>query len=412
MMKDKPWSGMGTLVTHLGEGKDQLHAHVTPIYQTSTFGFTDTASGAAVFSGQKPGYKYTRLGNPNQDQLITKICALEAYDLVNKSGMQPSEITGGYVFSSGMSAITAAILARVRSGQTIIAQRSLYSATFHFLQAIAPRYGINVVWLDNPTSQDWERAFNTHPDSALAYAESPANPSMGLVDLEAAAEIAHQHKAWFMVDNTFATPFCQRPLTLGVDVVVHSTTKYICGHGTIVGGAVISPHLDFVNNELKEMLHILGGSASPFDSWLANQGLKTFELRMERHCTNAMMAAEFLEKHPAVAWVRYPGLPSHPQYTLAKKQMHDFGGMLSFELKDGFQAGAALMDNVRLCTLAVSLGNVDTLIEHPASMTHLGVPAADREQAGLSDGLVRLSVGIENIDDILNDLDQGLQAAS
>ncbi len=403
-----PRHGMGTLVAHLGEGADPLHAHVTPIYQTSTFSFPDSATSAAVFAGEKPGYRYSRLGNPNQDMLAAKVAALEALDLVRQSGLDPQELASGYVFSTGMAAITSAILARVRSGQTILAQHALYSATYSFLSTVAPQHGIQVVWLKDPRPEDWEMAFRSHPGVVLAYAESPANPGMTIVDLQAAAEIAHQHGAWLMVDNTFATPYCQRPFSLGVDIIVHSTTKYISGHGTNVGGAVVSTRQEYVHGNLKSMLQLLGGSASPFDAWLTNLGLKTFEVRMERHCRNAMQVAAFLDQHPAVERIFYPGLVSHPDHELARRQMLNFGGMLSFELKGGLKAGAAMMDRVRLATLAVSLGNVDSLIEHPASMTHHLVPPAERQRAGITDGLVRLSVGIENIEDILADLEQAL----
>lgn len=211
-----------------------------------------------------------------------------------------------------------------------------------------------------------------------------------------------------MVDNTFASPYCQRPLSLGADVVVHSTTKYLSGHGLVVGGAVVSRRLDYVNGPLYTMLKVLGGSASPFDAWLANIGLKTFELRMQRHCENALQVARMLEDHPQVAEVYFPGLESHPDHALAKKQMFHFGGMISFELKGGLKAGEAMMNRVKIATLAVSLGNVDTLIQHPASMTHASVPAHMRKEAGITDGLVRLSVGVENVEDILADLEQAL----
>jgi methionine-gamma-lyase len=234
---------------------------------------------------------------------------------------------------------------------------------------------------------------------------------MALVDLAGVAETAHRHKAWLMVDNTFASPYCQRPLTDGADVVLHSTTKYLSGHGLVIGGTVISRHVGWVRKELYGLLKVLGGSASPFDAWLANIGLKTFELRMQRHCENAMLVARYLENHPKVERVYYPGLESHPDHALARRQMHDYGGMIAFELKGGMRAGEALMNHVETCTLAVSLGNVDTLIQHPASMTHSAVPREERLNAGITDGLVRLSVGIENVEDIIRDLDCALEMA-
>jgi len=406
----KPEQGLSTLVNHVAEGHNPHHAHVTPIYQTSTFSFPDVATGASIFKGEEEGYVYTRLANPNQAQLAAKYAVLEGLDLLRSQPDRPVEdVVDAHLFATGMAAVTAAILARVKSGQTIIAQEALYSATYNFLHDLAPRYGIQVVWLSDPTRQAWEQAFAAHPDAVLAYAESPANPTMAIVDLAAVAEICHQYNAWLMVDNTFATPYCQRPLTLGVDVVVHSTTKYLSGHGLVVGGTVISRHVNWVRGELYSFLKILGGSASPFDAWLANIGLKTFELRMQRHCENAMQVARYLETHPAIAQVWYPGLESHPGYAIAKQQMHAFGGMIAFELQGGLEAGAAMMNRVELATLAVSLGNVDTLIQHPASMTHAAMPREARLQAGITDGLVRLSVGVENVADIIADLDQALQ---
>jgi len=406
-----PNYGISTLVTHVAEGEDPLHAHVPPIYQTSTFGFEDVDQGAAIFQHEKPGYAYTRLGNPNQSQTARKIAVLEGLDLLRAQPGRPAEeVVAGLLFSSGMAAITSAILARVRAGQTIIAQEALYSATYGFLNKLAPRYGVRVIWLRDPTPERWEQAFHAHPDAVLAYAESPSNPTMAVVDLAAVAEIAHRYQAWVLVYNTFASPYGQRPLTLGADVVIHSTTKYLSGHGVVIGGAVVSRYPDFVRDDLRTQLEILGGSASPFDAWLTSMGLKTFELRMQRHCENALQAARFLEGHPAVGRVFYPGLESHPDHPVAKKQMSAFGGMMSFELKGGLEAGVSMMNRVRLCSLAVSLGTVDTLISHPASMTHRLVPPEMRQQMGITDGLVRFSVGIENIEDILADLDQAMRA--
>ncbi|NPV76431.1 MAG: PLP-dependent transferase [Anaerolineae bacterium] len=403
--------GISTLVTHVAEGEDPLHAHVSPIYQTSTFGFENVDHSAAIFQPDKPGYFYTRLGNPNQSQAARKIAVLEGLDLLRaQPGRPEEEIVSGLLFSSGMAAITSAILARVRAGQTIIAQEALYSATYGFLSKLAPRYGVRVVWLRDPAPERWEQAFREHPDAVLAYVESPSNPTMAVVDLAAIVEIAHRYQAWVLADNTFASPYGQRPLTLGADVVIHSTTKYLSGHGVVIGGAVVSRHPDFVQGDLHTQLEMLGGSASPFDAWLTNLGLKTFELRMQRHCQNALQVARFLEGHPAVARVFYPGLESHPGHEIARKQMSAFGGMMSFELKGGLKAGVNMMNRVRLCSLAVSLGTVDTLISHPASMTHRLVPPEARRQMGITDGLVRFSVGIENIEDILADLDQAMRA--
>jgi methionine-gamma-lyase len=367
-------------------------------------------TGAARFKGEEDGYIYTRFSNPNSDILAAKIAALESIDLLRANPELPMEkVASGMLFSSGMAAITSAILARVKGGQKIITHKSLYGATYTFLNEMAPKYGIEVVWTKGVTLNDWEDAFNSAPDAVLVYVETPANPTMTVIDLEGIARLAKKHNIWMMVDNTFASPYCQRPFAFGADVVVHSTTKYLTGHGVVIGGAVVSTNLEYIKKDLFYTLKLMGGSTSPFDAWLGTLGLKTFELRMRAHCENALAVARFLESHQKVERVYYPGLESHPDHALAKKQMSAFGGMVSFELKGGLKAGKDLMNNVRLVTLAVSLGNTDSLIMHPASMSHVNVPAEIRRQTGLTDGLVRLSVGIENVEDIISDLDQALK---
>jgi methionine-gamma-lyase len=400
---------ISTLVTHVGEDDNPHHTHVSPIYQTSVFNFPDVATGAEIVAHTQPGYYYTRLGNPNLDQLARKIALLEGLDLIRSHPeSDPGDLVAGQVFASGMAAITAVLFSRLKAGDTIIAQEAIYSATFTFLKEIAPSLGIQVIWVRDISQPSWEAAFKANPGARLAYVETPANPTMAVVDLKMVAELAHHHGIWMAVDNTFASPYCQRPLSLGADIVVHSTTKFLSGHGALTGGAVVSSHPDYIHESLYTFVKVMGGIPSPFDSWLANLGLKTFELRMQRHCDNSMQVARFLTNHPAVATVHYPGLEDDPGHEIAKRQMSSFGGMLSFELKGGMQAGIRLMERVRLATLAVSLGNVDTLIEHPASMTHGPVPREDRLNQGITDGLVRLSVGIENLPDILADLEQGL----
>lgn len=413
MYEFKPEHGIGTLVTHFTEGSNPLNTHIAPIYQTSTFIFPDLASGAALYRGDSQGYTYTRTTNPNIDQFSSKVAMLEAVDLLrDQPGSRPEEIVHGQAFASGMAAISSAILARVKAGETIIAQETIYSNTFNFLQDIAPRYGIQVVWVKDTSRAGWEAAFHAHPEAILVYAESPANPTMLVVDLAMVAELAHAQHAWLIVDNTFATPYCQRPLSLGADIVVHSTTKYLSGHGVIIGGMVVSTQIDYMRQDLLQILKTLGAAASPFDAWLANLGLKTLELRMQRHCENAMAIARFLQDHPAVAHVYYPGLESHPGHEIAKRQMHAYGGMLSFELAGGMQAGEALMNRTRVATLTVSLGTVDSLIQHPASLTHSSVPPEERLKMGITDGLVRFSVGVENVGDLIADLDQALREIS
>jgi len=404
-----PRLGISTLVNHAGEGDHPLHSHAMPIFETSTFEFENAAAGAALFKGEGEGFIYTRLGNPNLKLLADKIALLEGLDLLRAThGQDPEEVVGGMVFSSGMAAVVTTILSKVKQGQSIVAHESIYGTTYTFLKQFAPEYGINVVWTKGAAAQDFEEACSRAANLALVLAETPANPVLTLVDLEAVANISHSHGAWLAVDNTFATPYCQRPLTLGADIVIHSTTKYLSGHGLIIGGVVVSRHPGYIQNELNKHAIHLGGVPSPFDAWLTNVGLKTFELRMRAHCENAQRVAEFLESHPGVQRVYYPGLESHPDHAIARKQMLASGGMIAFELKGGYDAGISLLNRVRIASLAVSLGNTDTLVSHPASMSHVNVPAEIRRLAGVSDGLVRLSVGVENVEDILSDLDQAI----
>ncbi len=413
-MKNRNLSvNIGTLVNHFGEGDHAEHAHVAPIYQTSTFSFPDVQAGADIFTGKSDAYTYTRLDNPNARQLAQKLAALEGLDLLQQNpGKEPAQLVGGRVFSSGMAAITAVFLSMAQAGGTILAQKVLYGNSYTFLKNIAPDYGLNIVWVDGDNLDEWGSAFSRYPGAA-AYLETPANPTLDVVDIAAISELAHRADSWTVVDNTFATPYCQRPLTLGADIVVHSTTKYLGGHGTIVGGAVVSRHPEYfdpAHSRFPKLASSLGGTPSPFDTWLTNLGLKTFELRMDRHLFNASAAAHWLEDHPKVSKVYYPGLESFAGHETARRQMtNGFGGMLSFDLAGGYGAGVKLMESVRLITLAVSLGNVDSLIQHPASMTHAGVPPEVRLQSNITDSLVRFSIGIENWEDIRADLEQALE---
>jgi methionine-gamma-lyase len=401
----KKFTSLSTFLTHYTESHHAENAHVSPIYQNSVFVFNDTEHGAAIAAGETPGYYYSRLNNPNHQQLARKLAALEAWDLMRQNPeVEPEKMAGGLVFASGMAAVTAAVLAAVHAGDTLLTQAALYDGTYLLFKNLLPKYGIEVVWIHDVSPEGWEKAFAAHPGTKLAYLETPVNPSLRLTDIRAVADLAHQHGARVAVDNTFATPFCQRPFTLGADLVVHSTTKFLSGHGQLIGGATLTTDLALLKGELYSVYKLMGATPSPIDTWLANIGLKTFELRMQRHCCNALRVAKSLESHPRVERVYYPGLTSHPDHDLARVQMMDFGGMISFELKGGLEAGRRMMDRVKIATLAVSLGNVDTLIQHPASMTHRNTPREERLAAGITDGLVRLSVGIEDSTDIVRDL--------
>ncbi len=386
--------GFNTKAIHAGQKPCPVTgAHVTPIYQTSTFVFKDVDQGARRFAGEEEGYIYTRLGNPTLTELEAKIAALEGGEAAIGA-------------ASGMAAISTALVTLLKKGDHIVAGDALYGCTHSFISEILPQYGIEVTMVDTSNLENIENAMK--PNTKVIYVETPANPTMKLVDLKGASDIAHKHGAVIIVDNTFMSPYLQRPIEHGVDIVVHSATKYIGGHGDVLAGLIIGPK-ELIDTMRIPYLKDFGGILSPFDAWLLLRGLKTLGVRMDRHCANAQKVAEYLEKHPLIDKVYYPGLPSHPQYELAKKQMDGFGGMMSFELKGGLEAGKVLMNSVKMITLAVSLGCVDSLIQHPASMTHSPVPREERLKAGITDGQVRLSVGIEDVEDIIADLDQALK---
>lgn len=367
-------------------------AHVSPIYQTSTFVFDNAEQGGRRFAGEEDGYIYTRLGNPTQTELEEKMAALEGGE-------------AALAASSGMAAISTALFTLLQKGDHVVAGDTIYGCTHSLIDGVFPRYGIESTFVDQANIDEIKKAIK--PNTKVIYVESPANPTLKLVDLKETAKIAKMNGAKLVVDNTFMTPFLQRPLELGADLVVYSATKYIGGHGDVIAGIIVGDK-DLVSEMRMPYLKDFGGSISPFDAWLLLRGLKTLGIRMEKHCENAIKVAEFLENHPVVEKVYYPGLSSSSQLALARKQMDDFGGMISFELKGGIEAGKTLLNNVEMISLAVSLGCVDSLIQHPASMTHSPVPREERLKAGITDGLIRFSVGIENVEDIIEDLEQAL----
>ncbi|WP_240596765.1 trans-sulfuration enzyme family protein [Rhodohalobacter barkolensis] len=382
--------------------KDPYGSHAMPLYQTSTFTFKNVEAGKRFFAHEEGGatHSYSRLGNPTVEKAEKVIAQLEGIDLDEK--------TEGMMFGSGMAAITTGLMA-IAGGKRILAQEALYGCTSQFLQEEAGRYNMAVTNLDPNNLDQLMDAFQEHDDIALVYLESIANPTMRVCDLEIITQIAHQNGAMVMVDNTFATPYHIRPLNWGVDLVAHSTTKYLNGHGTVVGGALVAKEGFFAETDMHIYRKNFGGISGPFDAWLTLMGLKTFPLRMKQHNRNGLKVAEFLNNHPKVNQIWHAGLENHPDKEIIDKLMiNGYGGMIAFELKGGLDAGVELMNGVKLCSLAVSLGTVDSLIQHPASMTHSVVDPKIREEAGITDGLVRLSVGIESADDIIADLEQAL----
>lgn len=377
---------------HEGGFEDALGSAVTPIYQASTFKFKNADHGARCFSGESDGYIYTRLGNPTIRELENTMAALE-------NGF------GGIATSSGMGAVNTVYMTYLNQGDHIICHEAVYGPSRVILESIYSRFGVTYSMVDTTNIENVREAFRAN--TKLLYTETPANPTMGISDLAALAELAHNHGVPLVVDNTFCSPYLQRPLDLGADAVLHSMTKFINGHADIVAGMIVAKkESDY--KKLRSVMTNLGCNMDPHQAYLTRRGLKTLAIRIDRAQESAMIIAEFLENHPKVAWVKYPGLTSHPQYELGKKQMTGPGAMISFELKGGLVAGKVVMDNVKLMLLAVSLGGIETLIQHPASMTHSKINVDDRHKAGITDGLVRLSVGIEKVTDIIDDLSQAL----
>jgi methionine-gamma-lyase len=382
-----------TLAVHAGESPcPATGALDTPIYQSTTFVSADSDEMAAVYGEQKFGYMYTRYGNPTIRALETKVAALEGGE-------------AALAFATGMAAISSAILGYVKAGDHVVAARSLYGAAYNFLNTKLPRLGASTTFVPSCRAEDFEEAIQ--PNTRLIYFETPSNPTLAIVDIAALAAMANKRGIPTMIDNTFASPALQRPIPLGVTVSVHSATKYLCGHGDAMGGMVIGPK-DYISLLLHEVIRDFGGVVSPFNAWLILRGIRTLHLRMPAHCANAQRVAEFLAGHSRVERVNYPGLPSHPGHEIARKQMSAFGAMISFEVKGGYEGGKKVMDRVKIFARAASLGDTRSLIVHSASTSHRAVPRDQRLAIGISDGLVRLSVGVEAVEDLIADLDQAL----
>ncbi len=377
--------------------------HILPLYATSSFSFESIDEGIDIFSQKKEGHVYGRYGNPTIEAVADKLAALETAGTDIEAA--------ALMFSSGQAAVATLMMARLKSGDKILTQGNLYGGTSELFAKVLEPFGVGTILCDLHDLALVEDHLKKDQNIKMVYFETPANPTLACVDISALAGLAKEYGRLSTIDNTFATPYLQQPIGLGVDYVVHSTTKFLNGHGNSIAGALVTPHIGQMGKSgpIWQTMKLAGTNCNPWDAWLVHNGMKTLALRMERHSENAMAVAEYLENDPKVERVNYCGLPSHPDHGIASKQMKSYGGMLSFELKGGLEAGIRFMNAIKFCTLAPTLGDVDTLILHPASMSHLNIPKEIRLRNGITDGLIRLSVGIEHVGDIIGDLAQAME---
>ncbi|MBU1186284.1 MAG: aminotransferase class I/II-fold pyridoxal phosphate-dependent enzyme [Acidobacteria bacterium] len=395
-MTDVKMKDLHTGVIHGGQQRDPLYGGVSvPIYQSSTFAFKSAEQGAARFAGEEEGYIYTRLGNPTIKALEDNIAYLE-------------KGYGAMATSSGMSALSTLLMAFLEKDTHLICTDAVYGMSRNIVETVMARFGVTYDFVDTSHIENIKKAIR--PETRLLIVETPSNPTMLLTDIEACSSLAKEHGITFVVDNTFASPILQNPLEMGADIVYHSVTKFINGHSDVVGGIIVAGTKELYDRT-KRVLSLMGGTMDPNQAWLVLRGAKTLAMRVERSQETAARLARYLESHPKVAWVNYPGLESHPQYELARKQMFGFGSMLCFGLKGGYESGKKMINALKLCTLAVSLGGIESLIQHPASMTHAKVPKEAKIKAGITDDLIRLSVGCEGFEDLKADLELGIKAA-
>lgn len=385
-------AGFNSKLIHSGAIHDERLSAVSPIYQTSTFSFKNADHGAACFSGEDDGYIYTRIANPNVRELEQAVAELE-------NGFD------GIATSSGMAAVNVVYLGLLAAGDHIVSHNAVYGPSRGIMESLYPKFNVESTYVDATNPEEVRKAIQ--PNTKVLYIETPANPTIGITDLKEMAKIAKEHNIKMVVDNTFCSPYLQRPLEFGADIVLHSMTKFINGHADIVAGIVITKTEEDYKN-LRNIMVNVGCNMDPHQAWLTRRGLKTLGIRIDRAQESAQKVAEYLEAHPKVEWIKYPGLKSHPQYELGKEQMDGPGSMISFEVKGGVKAGKVVMDNMKLALLAVSLGGVETLIQHPASMTHSKLSDEKQLSGGITKGLVRLAIGIEDVEDIIADLDQAL----
>jgi methionine-gamma-lyase len=378
----------------------QIMPHTAPLYLSSTYIYESPEKAQEVFKGKEKAYIYSRWSHPNAELVERKIEQMETFGTKQKCRV--------LLFSSGMAAISALFQSLIKPGDSLLVQGNIYGTTVDYINHAALQFGLKVHYEDFKKLDKVEAILKRDKKVKLVYTETPSNPTINCYDLKALSTLAHQYKTRIAVDNTFASPYLQRPLEYGVEFVIHSSTKYLNGHGTGLSGLLVGSDIAFIDKEVWTIRKLHGSICSPFDSWMLNMGMKTLGLRMQQHCINALAVAKWLQAHKAISKVNYLGLESHPDHALAKKQMSNYGGVLSFEMKKGYKAGEKLMKQLKFCKLTASLGTTDTLIQHPASMSHYFVPKEQREKFGITDGLVRLSVGIEDVQDIIDDFEQAL----
>jgi O-succinylhomoserine sulfhydrylase len=375
--------------------RSAMREHSAPLYLTSSFVFDDAEQMRALFADEMPGNIYSRFSNPNNDELIEKICLLEGAE-------------AGLTAATGMSAVFTALAGLCRSGDHILACQSVFGSTHSVLSKLLPRWNISYSYASIFEPDSWEGLLQ--PSTRLIYVETPSNPGVDLIDLEWLAQLSKRQGLILIVDNCFATPYLQRPLDFGADLVIHSATKFLDGQGRVLGG-IIAGRQDLIA-ELRFFARHSGPALSPFNAWILSKSLETLAVRMDRHCSNALALAQWLETHPEVSWVKYPFLPSHPQHEIARKQMRQGGGVLSFEVKGGLERGRRFLDALRMASLTANLGDSRTIASHPASTTHSRLSEAERAATGVSPGLIRISAGLEHIDDIQADVAQALEASA
>jgi methionine-gamma-lyase len=401
------FQGISSTALHSATNNNAEDAHLVPIYATSTFTYDSTEEGMGRFDSKDKERIYSRWANPTCKAVEETIAALEAFNLKDENGNNLQ--LKALLHSSGQAAMTTMFLGNLKAGDAILSHYSLYGGTYELMHKVLADTGIATIIVDMRNVAEVANAILANPSIKLVHIETPANPTIQCVDIEAITKLAKANNLIVTVDNTFATPYLQQPFKYGVDFVFHSTTKFLNGHGTAIGGILLGKDIEQMTTKMWKWFALLGGNSNPFDAFLLLNGIKTLEIRMERHCKNAAELAHYLQQHQAIEKVNYTGLISHPDYAIAQKQMRLAAPVFSFELKGGLQAGIAFQNKLLMCTRAVSLGTVDTLISHPASTTHYSVPREERIKFGITDGLIRLSVGIENIEDIIADFERALQ---